>query len=174
MLDETNLPKKVNFVFEKYKPLIYKKASLYSRCSKGRIDRDDFVSDVYEKLYYFVSKIDKSKIKDIEKFSYYTSVRYAIFSVYKKERKIIDNEIFIPEDEEGQPLIQFESKCGISELAPDISKFDNSLSRRQKIIKKELMKGKKLLDISKSINMSYGIVHLDIYKMRLKYKEFFC
>ena len=58
-----DLSELVYVVFEQYKPLILKKASLYQRCSGGRIQKEDFVSDVYEALYYFLSTIKNDKIK---------------------------------------------------------------------------------------------------------------
>ena len=52
ILNENDLSKKVYMVFEKYKPLIMKKASLYERCSSGRIQKEDFISDVYEFILF--------------------------------------------------------------------------------------------------------------------------
>jgi len=78
--------KLILWVFTKYKNLIRKKASLYSRVSRGRIDADDFMSDVYLNLVYYIKFIDIAKTNS-EKFMFYIYVTYAISRTLKQYRE---------------------------------------------------------------------------------------
>jgi DNA-directed RNA polymerase specialized sigma24 family protein len=173
ILNENDLSKKVYMVFEKYKPLIMKKAYLYERCSKGRIQKEDFMSDVYEKLYYFVGKIEINKVKNLNKFSYYKSVYFAILRVYYKTRKIFDCEHLFDFDEDGNETVQLVSKFGFSEMAPDISKFMDRLTDRQKYVVQKRMEGRTFLEIRKELNLSHGSVVRDVYIAKQIYNEYF-
>lgn len=173
ILQNGSVSEKVYNVFEKYKPLIMKKASLYERCSKGRISKEDFASDVYEKLYYFVGRLEINKVKDLTKFSYYKSVYFAILRVYYKTRTIFDCEKLFELDEDGNEKIQLVSKVFVSETAPDISKFMKRLSERQKFVVNERMNGKTFQEIRTVLNCSHGTVVRDIYIAKQIYNEYF-
>ena len=150
-----------------------KKASLYERCSKGRIQNEDFVSDVYEVLYYFVGRMDIEKVKDLSKFSYYKSVQFAILRTLKKNRKILDKECLFQYDEDGNEKTQLVSKLGFSELAPDISKFMDRLTDRQKYILERKMKGETHLQIRTKLKLSHGMITHEMVKVKNIYNEFF-
>lgn len=173
ILNENDLSKKVYMVFEKYKPLIMKKACLYEKCSRGRIDREDFALDVYEKLYYFVGRIVIEKVKNFDNFSYYQSVRFAIFRVYHKTRKIFEQEKLFDLDSEGNEINMAISKFGVSELSPDIPKFFSYLTERQKYVLKQYMNGKTYLQIRSVLKCSHGTIAGEMRKMRKIYNEFF-
>jgi len=173
ILQNGTTSEKVYNVFTKYKPLIIKKACLYEKCSKGRIQKEDFVSDVYEALYYFVECITINKVKDISKFSYYKSVQFAISRIYWKQKKLLDCECLFEFDEDGNEKMQLISKLGFSEMAPDISKFINRLTERQKIIFDKKMKGETYAQIRKTIKVSHGTVVHEIIRIKKVYEEFF-
>lgn len=173
ILQNGTVSEKVYNVFNKYKPLIMKKASLYERCSKGRIQKEDFMSDVYEVLYYFVGRVVLEKVKDVNKFSYYMSVQYAILRILKKNRKVLNNERLFELDEDGNEKTQLVSKFSVSELAPDISKFMDRLTDRQKYILKRKMNGDTHLQIRTSLKMSHGIITHEMVKIKKIYEEFF-
>lgn len=173
ILQNGTTSEKVYNVFEKYKPLIMKKASLYERCSKGRIQKEDFISDVYEVLYYFVGRIDIEKVKDLSKFSYYKSVHFAILRVFYKTKKVFDCEHLFDLDEDGNEKTQLVSKLGFSEMAPDISKFMDRLTDRQKYVVRKRMEGRTFLEIRKELNLSHGSVVRDVYIAKQIYNEFF-
>ena len=173
ILNENDLSKKVYMVFEKYKPLIMKKASLYERCSHGRINKEDFALDVYEKLYYFVGRIVIEKVKNIDNFSYYQSVHFAILRVFYKAKKIIENERLFNLDSDGNEIDIVISKFGVSELAPDISKFFSCLTERQKFVLEQCMSGKTYLEIRNVLKCSHGTVAREIWKMKKIYNKFF-
>jgi len=173
ILQNGTTSEKVYNVFEKYKPLIMKKASLYEKCSNYRIQKEDFVSEVYEILYYFVGRVALEKVKDINKFSYYKSVQFAILRALKKNRKILNNECLFELDEDGNEKTQLVSKFSVSELAPDISKFMNRLTDRQKYILERKMNGDTHLQIRTSLKMSHGIITHEMCKVKKIYEEFF-
>lgn len=173
ILQNGSVSEKVYNVFEKYKPLIMKKASLYEKCSKGRISKEDFASDVYEKLYYFVGRLEINKVKNIDKFSYYKSVHFAILRVYYKTRTIFDCEKLFELDEDGNEKIQLLSRNVVCETAPDISKFMKRLSDRQKFVLEEKMKGKTFQEIRMVLKCSHGTVVRDIYIAKQIYNEYF-
>lgn len=173
ILQNGTISEKVYNVFTKYKPLIMKKASLYERCSKGRIQKEDFISDVYEALYYFVGRIDIEKVKDLSKFSYYKSVHFAILRVFYKTKKVFDYEHLFDLDEDGNEKTQLVSKFGVSELAPDISKFMKRLSERQKFVLNKRMKGKTFQEIRTVLKCSHGTVVRDMYIAKQIYNEYF-
>lgn len=173
ILQNGSISEKVYNVFEKYKPLIMKKASLYERCSKGRIQKEDFISDVYEVLYYFVGRMDIKKVKNVSNFSYYKSVQFAILRTLKKNRKIFDKECLFQYDEDGNETTQLVSKLGFSELAPDISKFMDRLTDRQKYILERKMKGETHLQIRTKLKLSHGMITHEMVKVKNIYNEFF-
>ena len=78
--------KLILWVFTKYKNLIRKKAYLYSRVARGRIDVDDFMSDVYLNLVYYIKFIDIAKTNS-EKFMFYIYVTYAISRTLKQYKE---------------------------------------------------------------------------------------
>ena len=173
ILQNGSISEKVYNVFEKYKPLIMKKACLYERCSRGRIDKDDFISDVYEKLYYFVGRLKIEKVKDLNRFSYYKSVHFAILRVYYKARNVFDCEKLFDLDEDGNEKIQLVSKNIVSETAPDISKFMNDLSERQRFVIRERMNGKTFQEIRTVLNCSHGTVVRDVFIAKKVYNKHF-
>lgn len=77
----------VLWVFSKYKNLILKKAYFYSRVSKGQIDVDDFVSDVYLNLTYYLNFINIDKVKE-DSFMFYVYVTYAVSKTLKQHRRL--------------------------------------------------------------------------------------
>lgn len=79
----------VLWVFSRYKNLIRKKAYFYNRASKGRIDVDDFVSDSYINLTYYMKFINIKKVNQ-DKFMFYIYVSYAISKTLKEHRKCND------------------------------------------------------------------------------------
>lgn len=173
ILQNGTTSEKIYNVFEKYKPLIMKKASLYERCSKGRIQKEDFISDVYEALYYFVGRITIDKVKDLSKFSYYKSVHFAISRIYWKQKKVFDCEHLFDLDKDGNETTQLVSKLGFSEMAPDISKFMDRLTDRQKIVLDKKMKGETYSQIREVINVSHGTIVHEMIRIKKVYDEFF-
>ena len=171
ILQNGTTSEKVYNVFNKYKPLIMKKASLYERCSKGRIQKEDFTSDVYEKLYYFVGRLEINKVKDLTKFSYYKSVYFAILRVYYKTRKIFDYERRFDVDEDGNEKTQLVSKFSVSELAPDISKFMDRLTDRQKYVLDRKMKGETHTQIREKLSVSHGTIVHELIRIKKVYNE---
>ncbi len=173
ILELENLNQKVFMVFEKYKPLIIKKAYIYCRCSKNRMCVEDFISDVYEILYYFVGRIEKSKVKNLENFSYYRSVQYAILRIYKKIRKLVKNEKLINIDDDNKPEFQFVAKEKVEDPLPDVNTFMKLLTVRQRRILNYKMEGKTLNEIRTKLKCSYGTVHRDIYLAKQTYLKKF-
>ena len=173
ILQNGTVSEKVYNVYQNYKPLIMKKASLYEKCSKGRIQREDFISDVYEVLYYFVGRITIDKVKDLSKFSYYKSVHFAISRIYWKQKKIFDCECRFDVDEDGNETTQLISKLGFSEMAPDISKFMDRLTDRQKYVLDRKMKGETHTQIREKLNVSHGTIVHELIRIKKVYNEFF-
>lgn len=81
--------KLVLWVYSKYKLLIKKKAYFYSKVSRGQVDADDFMSDVYLNITYYLKFVDIQKTNE-EKFMFYIYVGYAISRTLKQYRKACD------------------------------------------------------------------------------------
>lgn len=173
ILEMENLSERVYNVFEKYKPLICKKANLYERASKGRIYREDFISNVYEELNYFVSKVDKEKITDISKFSYFISVNYAIMRVFGREKKILDNEIRFPVNEDGELTMQFEDKK-IYKRTFDVENLSKKLSERQAAILNYIVSYKQITEISEETQISVKTINREIRAIRKIQQQISC
>ena len=149
ILNEENLSERVYMVFEKYKPYIYKKAINISKISKGFVDVEDFVSDTYEWLYYFIDRIKKEKTN--ENFSYYIHVKFAVLRVINKNVKISKNERFLEDYEDFACPEERES-----DFKYDLDKFVDTLPKRQKIVFVKKLNGETFETIEKFLNVSHG------------------
>lgn len=162
-------------VFNLYRGLILKKALFYSRVSRNRIEKEDFMSEVFLNLHKLLSYLKKDKIKS-ENFSFYLSVRYAIIRTWKKQMRVINQEtISLDEtDEEGNPIRQIPcTKYCFNPLELNKKPFLNQLSPRQRKILELKNQGLVYKDIQKKLGTSYGIIPIEIRKIRLIAQDYF-
>lgn len=162
--NKNNLSEMVTNVFNLYKPYILKKAFFYERCSKGQILAEDFVSDVYEKLFEFLGRITLEKIKDSEKFSFFIWVHYTSTRVFDKHMKLLKVESCCLDDEKNEN--QFCSIYGVSETSCDINKFFDKLSERQRKIVEDKKNGIHETKTLQRLKISHGTYCSEIIKAK--------
>lgn len=152
----------VTEVYELYKPYIMKKAYFYERCSKGQILAEDFMSDVYVKLFEFLGRITDEKIKDIEKFSFFVWVHYTSTRVFDKHMKLLKVESCCLDDNENQ----YCSNYRVSETLCDINKFFDQLTERQRKIVEDKKNGIHETKTLKKLKISHGTYCSEIIKAK--------
>ncbi len=166
-----NISDLVYQMYTQYKGLIDRSAKRYSFHSGGRIEKEDFISNTYERLYYFAKFIKEDKINP-ETFMFHLYVKNAMSSVLKKSKKVNTKELLLIDAEGAENLYQ----------APDTTEsiytlnkpsFYAALSTRQKFILSKVQGGAIYNDIQKDLNCSYGIIPIEIRKMRKIAKDFF-
>jgi len=162
--DEKNLSKMVTDVYNLYKPYITKKAFFYERCSKGQILAEDFMSDVYVKLFEFLGRITKERIKDENKFSFFVWVHFASTRVFDKHMKLLKVESCCLDDEKNEN--QFCSNYKVSETLCEINKFFEKLSERQRIIVEDKKNGIHEIKTLKKLRISHGTYCSEIIKAK--------
>ena len=169
-------PQLVYEVFKKYQPLIVKKARYYQSVSRNKIDSEDFKSDVYCNLHHFLSYLNVAKIKNPERFTFITYVKYAIHKTLKDNMAYSRAEVKSLDEtnEEGSPLIQIPcTKYESNILKLNIKPFYKELSPRQRSILKMVHKGYIYKDIQQQLNTSYGIIPIEMRKIRKIAKTYF-
>lgn len=127
-----NMAALVMEAYTQYTPFIMKKACLCERCSGGRILREDYSAGVFEKLYHYMGYIKLEKITNPDSFSFFIFVKRAAFRVYKNERKAIDKESCIINDD--LHINSFEAVESEVQHAFEVEKFYSDLSPRQREI----------------------------------------
>ena len=184
-----NLPELVTAAFTLYENFIYSKAIYYSKVSYSRIDSDDFVSDVYVELFYFLGRIKISKIKDKEKFSFYIYMQYAVSRVYKKCRKLCIREepfSFLEEvrNSDTRPgsinsRIKIEIETSLARTRPissgtsvDFSKFLQELSERQRAIVNDRMKEVHETVTLKKLDISHGTYNAEMKNAKVLFQRY--
>jgi RNA polymerase sigma factor (sigma-70 family) len=150
-------------IYSIYKPLIEKLSRRYYYNSGGRIEADDFQSEVYLKLYYFVNYIKSEKINP-DTFMFYIYVMYAISSVLKSYKKVHNSELLLLSTEEGEN--QFASPENESLLRVDLDKFYSRLTSRQKEVLKQKQLGKTTEEIGSILNTKSKTVNRDIRRAK--------
>lgn len=162
--------KMVFAVYKKYQPLIQSKAKKYEFNSGGRIDQEDFASDVYVRLHYFLSYIKEEKI-DPNTFMFYSYVKYAISSVFHKSKKVSSTEFLLINDETHQNY--YEAPEFNSILSLNVEPFMNSLTSRQRKVLNYVRKGETYTSIQKKLKCSYGTIAGDIWRAKQLAKDYF-
>lgn len=162
-------------VFNQYEGLIKKKAQFYSRVSKNKIEIDDFMSEVYLNLRTFIQYIKKDKVKS-STFSFYIYVKYAIIRTWKKFMKTISQESYSLDetDQDGNPLRQLPcTKYNFNPLELNMDIFLKSLTHRQRKILELVNQGYIYKDIQKKLKTSYGIIPIEVRKIRIIAQQYF-
>lgn len=177
--------------YNKYMNLINKKAKIYERNSRGKIQSEDFCSDVYIELHNMVRSLKEYKMQP-DKFMFYAYIKYAISKVYNKNMKIVKREVNF----ENDPYLDIKSEenyktptsfvfghleskmcCSdnVDEILNDIIKpqFMAKLTDRQKFIFKNLQNGKTYNDIRHELKCSHGTVAGDVWRAKNLIKEMF-
>lgn len=168
--NEKKLSKMVTEVYDLYKPYIMKKACFYERCSKGQILVEDFASDVYEKLFEFLGRIKKNKIKDKEKFSFFIYVHFASTRVFDKHMKLLRVESCCLNDEKNEN--QFCSNYNVSETTCEINKFIENLTERQKAIIEDKKNNVHETKTLKKLKISHGTYCSEVIKAKKLFKAY--
>ncbi len=170
---EKNIGCKEKLVFEiytAYKPLIEKLSKRYSFNSGGRIEAEDFQSEVYLRLYYYVNYIKKEKINP-ETFMFYIYVKYAISSVLEKNKTVNNNELLLIDNEEAQNLY-FAPEI-FTPFSLDLNKFYSKLTKRQLKVIKYRQRGIHENETRKILKISHGTYLGCINRAKELAKEFF-
>lgn len=168
LLNYEDKNKLVQLMFTQYQNLIYKKANAYSRWFQGKLDRDDFVSDIYLKLYYYAEYIKLEKIKEPAKFSFHIFVTNAINDVLTVTVKKYKKEAYSIDALEDSP---FEAPSEHIVTRMDISTFRSTLTPLQLKCLELREEGKTCTEIQKELKLSYWIVSTQFKKMRVKYSQ---
>lgn len=157
----------VQQMFSSYKGLIYKRAINYTKNFNGKFDVEDFVSDVYLKLFYYANWFNPTKLKP-ETFMFHLHVNNAINDVLTKLVKTYSKESYsLDEDERG-------NSSSIEEDATNDICYEAFLSKLTPLqaeiflLKKE---GKTTVAIQEILNISYFITSENLKKMKAIYLE---
>lgn len=170
ILELENISDRVYNVYCKYKPYICNQAKKYTKYLN--IDFDDFLSSVYEWLYYFVGLVEKEKIVDFNKFSYFIQVRYSVLRVVTKLRKELNKEISIDSiQNESEFFCKNNSNFEITDF--EINSFKNILSERERKVLEFRIEGKVYREIVEILNVSRTTLMKDSKKIQKKFISFF-
>jgi hypothetical protein len=170
---EKNIGCKEKLVFAiyiAYKPLIEKLSKRYAFNSGGRIEAEDFQSEVYLRLYYYANYIKKEKINP-DTFMFYAYVKYAIFSVLGRNKKININELLLIDNEEAQNL--YAAPEQFTPFSMDLNKFYSKLTKRQLKVIKDRQHGIHENETRKILKISHGTYQGCIDRTKELAKEFF-
>ncbi len=147
----------VTYMFDHYKRLIYKKGILFTRSLRNKVEVDDFVGDVYEKLFFYANYIKLEKV-DSEKFMFYIYVHYACCDVYASY--IRKNKHTVSLDDENnfiQPAVTQNESFVLQK-----QEFFNQLTSLQKRILSLREENRTIVEIQKRLNLSYFLVTKNI------------
>lgn len=160
----------VLWAFSRYKNLIYKKAIYYSRVSKGRIGKEDFASDVYMNLTYYLSFLKKQKAKE-DKFMFYIYVTYAISKTLKQNRSPL--ECVSIEQNDLQDFIETRDDTCACEI--NINRFYEKLTPRQVAVLKLKQKNQSITykELGKRFNVCLQTIVRDTQLAKQTYNEMY-
>ena len=159
-----NKPLIAHKAWELYKGFIYKKG-LSHLSRRDRADLDDFASDVYEKLVYFISLIKLEKINP-ENFCFYLFVNYAccnVLTAYSKRNRL---PLIGLEDFEN-----YEIASSRDSYAFCVAELKKKLTPRQLKILKWREEGKTITFIKQALPASYFLVEKELQCIAVQVKE---
>jgi len=173
-------PKMALYVYNKYFPMISKKALFYKKMN-SKLDIEDFLSEVYMEILHYISYIDIKKINP-DTFSFWLYVSRAIYRVFYNESRNKNNqnisldtkiEYDNGEDEFSiEPAYQENSYVEI-EYSLVLAEFNSALTERQKKILLLRKKGYTIHQIKDSLSVSYGTVQRDIMLAKETFEKIF-
>lgn len=160
--------KLVQIMYDKYKNFIYKKAINNTYYLRSKMDVEDYVSEVYIKLYWYANYINVDKVK--ESFSFYIYVNNACCDVLTASIKKYRNETCSIDDENKQnsfsctenALFHLNEQAFYSQLTP--------FQRKVLMLKQA---GKTTVDIQKKLDVSYFLVSKALSQMKEIYNSIF-
>jgi hypothetical protein len=163
-----DLAQLVTVVWTKYRPYIYKRAIQCEYVSKGRILREDFASDVYLKLFYFLGRIDIQKIKEKESFSFFIFVSQAATRVLDNSIKKDRKESVCLNCEKYENSVEYRDE---ENLFFNLEEYLSQLTERQRTIVNDRMNRIHEKETLKKLKISHGTYCAEIIKSRNKLKE---
>lgn len=157
----------VTHMFDRYKGLVYKKGILFTQSLRNKVEVDDFVSDVYEKLFFYANYIKLEKV-DPEKFMFYIYVHYACCDIYTRLIKLFKSETSVSLNDENLNLVATYTDSIAFNL--QYQEFINQLTPAQKEILQLRLEGKTIVDIQKTLNLSYFLVSKELNAIKLVFE----
>lgn len=154
----------VTYMFDHYKRLIYKKGIVFTRSLRNKVEVDDFVSDVYEKLFFYANYIKLEKV-DSEKFMFYIYVHHACCDIYTKLIKSLESESCLSLDDEDSSLSATYNDSIAFNL--QYKEFMKQLTATQRQVLNLRLEGKTIVDIQKILNLSYYLVSKELNAIKL-------
>ena len=159
----------VTVMFETYKNFIYKKAIVNSRGFHGKVDVEDYVSDVYLKLFYYANYIKLDKVKP-DSFMFYIHVNNACCDILTRYIKVYNNEASSLNDEDTQE-IAYTNDHKTYEL--NYKTFYAYLTPLQQKIFQLKQQGKTTVALQKELHLSYFLVTKNLQAMKKLYDSIF-
>lgn len=159
----------VTAMYEKYKNYIYKKGIAYSSSFKSKFEVEDYVSDVYLKLYWYANYINLEKA-DENRFSFFIYVRNACCDTLASYVKRYRGEAFSLDDETKTNNF---SCCDDPIYQLNFQKFLSRLTPYQQQIYQLKDEGRTTVQIQKDLNTTYFLVSKALKQMKELYTEIF-